>query len=114
VALSPAAYACNDVVRALLTSLCTLPDTIACPCSAHTAISPAHGSWITSNEIWGLVITGKLLIITGDSNYWQFSAPKLLVIWDAHAKVGARFHKKSGTVSLYSCDIADRCCFMGV
>ena len=28
--------------------------------------------------------------------------------------VGTRFHKKSGKVSLYSCDIADRCCFMGV
>ena len=58
--------------------------------------------------------TGKLLVITGNGNYWQFSAPKLLVIWDAHAEVGTRFHKKSGTVSLYSCDIADRCCFMGV
>ena len=61
-----------------------------------------------------MVITGKLLVITSNGNYWPFSAPKLLVIWDAHAEVGTRFHKKSGTVSLYSCDIADRCCFMGV
>jgi hypothetical protein len=77
-------------------------------------MSIAIGSRITSNGIWALVITGKLLVITGDGNYWRFSAPKLLVFWDAHAEVGTRFHKNSGTVSLYSCDYADRCCFMGV
>ena len=47
-----------------------------------------HGSRITSNGMWAMVITGKLLVITGNGHYWRFSAPKLLVILDVHAKVG--------------------------
>jgi hypothetical protein len=59
-----------------------------------------HGSRITSNGIWALVITGKLLVITGNGDYWRFSAPKLLVIWDAHAEVGTRFHKNLNGVAI--------------
>jgi hypothetical protein len=42
------------------------------PCMVHARIirDSNHGSQITGDGIWALVISGKSLVVTGDANYW--------------------------------------------